>query len=294
MKEADAVVQTSSGSSGREPRQVRRSLDDIASIHAIVLSTWLELFDSPPQREALLGGISHGQAASKFRVAGTTFESFGLEERDRLNAYNPHFLSCYPSLVREIVSDPGFALPALRAIKLGGERIFVSDLRKIQTRFPGVPVIEQLGCTERPALAMGVYRQPSDPRRLKLQKHRFTFQKETHEDWQRLVVRDDFPGAAACFPGFYDTGDEVRYEGDFIVDIRRRDAAASHYHAEAERLLALGCTNVQFDLITGELAYLGGPDLPLALLVAGRNWRPVRRAPHRLPRSNKLPLTKST
>ncbi len=283
------ILQVSSGSTGRPVHVVPRTLDDILSIHGIILRTWLTLFSAPPKRVALLGGISHGQAARHLKIGGTQFESFEPHELERLAEFNPQFLACYPSIARELVASPGLKLRDLRALKLGGERLFASDVAKIQARYPGLPVLEQLGSTEMPAVAMGIYRTPVDRRGLELQRQRFSFRLDALTDWQRLVVRDDFSAASAA-RGFLDTGDIVRIEADRIVDIQRGDDPAAPYFVAVERLLVRGCINVQIHRESRVLRYTGDVDLPHSVRLGTLRLTTEATPPLRLSHSNKLPL----
>ena len=150
---ADIVVQSSGGSSGRPVLRIPRSRSDIFSLYQIVLSAYESVYRVPAQRVALLGGVSHSQAALKFTAGGTQFESFSLDQKEAVEDFCPDFLSCYPSIARELAADPSVRLPHLKAIKLGGEHVFPSDLSSLMTRFPGICVIEQVGSTEMPGMA---------------------------------------------------------------------------------------------------------------------------------------------
>lgn len=252
------IVQVSSGSSGRPPRVVRRTLDDILDIHARVLGAWSERYPEPPVRVALLGGISHAQAAMNLRLRGTRFVSFSLDAREALRAYEPDFISCYPSVLRDLLEWPDF--PGLKAVKVGGEHLLPSDVKKLSRRYPNCLLIEQLGSTEMPCLAIGA------PGKLRLQRDRYSFRLAPHEDWQPLVARDEFPTSRT---DFVDTGDEVRVRADQVLQVRRKDDPAFPYLGLLDALLSAGCTQVQ----------LNEEDL-------------VRGAPFRLPHSNKLPLVR--
>jgi hypothetical protein len=280
------ILQVSSGSSGKPVRAVYRTLEDILSINSIIQRAWERLFPVLPRRVALLGGISHGQAVRHLEIRGTRFESFELTDKGELQEFDPEFLACYPSILRELVADRSLHLRALKAVKLGGERVFASDIAKLQSRYPSLPVIEQLGSTELPALAMGLYRGPADPRKLELQRQRFSFQLESHSDWQPLVARDDF-SPQSTEAGFLHTGDVVRMEKGAIVDIKRADDCAAPYFEAIEKLLDQGCINVQLDTRSREVRF-DGPAPSLAR--AGLDMTLSRVPPRRLPHSNKLPL----
>lgn len=285
----DVVVQSTSGSTG-EPLLIPRGRADIADIYAKVLRAYQHVYATAPARVALLGGISHSQAALKFAVGATTFQSFELHETEALVRYDPDFLSCYPSIVRVLLRADAPTFAKLKAVKLGGERVFPSDLRRIAARYPNTVTIEQFGSTELPALAMGVH-VGGTPSGLVLQTDRFSFRLlHASSTWQPLVARDDFPHLLFPVRAFYDSGDEVRIEGGRIVDSRRRGDRANAYLADLDRLLALGCDNVQLVESARILHYDGDVALAPQVTLGSRTFATERGGLVRIPRSNKMPL----
>lgn len=287
---ADIVVQSSGGSSGRPVLRIPRSPADIDSLYTIVLGAYEKVYPSPARRVALLGGVSHSQAALKFTAGQTRFESFDWREKEALMAFDPDFLSCYPSIGRELLADSSVRLPSLKAIKLGGEPVFPVDVKNLMKRFPEVCVIEQLGSTEMPGMAIGVYRRPEDSRRLELQTQRYEFLLEPHEDWQPLIVRDHFADLLFPIPGPYDTGDDIQLRGREIAAIRRRHDPSNLYDACVDDLLARGCINVQMDPSRAVLNYTGTVDLPCRIRIGDQDFQTRKGGLRRLVGSNKLPL----
>jgi phenylacetate-coenzyme A ligase PaaK-like adenylate-forming protein len=257
----DAVILQSTSGSTSAPLVLPRNEADMRDIGARITRPHVEAWGQAPERIALLGGISHTQAL-KLRMEGAEMRSFELAHADELMAFSPDFLSCYPSIARELMSRHDRDFPDLKTLKLGGERVLDVDVAKIHAVWPHVLIVEQLGSTEVPAVAIGVI-ENGVRRGLELQTERFSFQLFQTTDWQPLIVKDRFPNRMFPIDGFYDTGDEVR--------------------------LAAGRINVQIDRARRTIVCDGSvPEDRLPVdgqayrLVVGQMWR--------LPDSNKLPL----
>ena len=93
---------------------------------------------------------------------------------------------------RDLVARHAGAFADLKTIKLGGEKVLRADIDKIAAAWPEALIVEQLGSTEMPAVAIGSYRN-GQRCGLELQTERFSFLLEDTPDWQPLIVRDDFP-----------------------------------------------------------------------------------------------------
>ncbi|WP_394847419.1 hypothetical protein LZC95_08130 [Pendulispora brunnea] len=285
----DVVTQVTSGSSGGVPLLIPRSREDLADAYRRVLRAYQTAHHGAPARVALFGGVSHAQAAVRFTVEGTTFRSFGLDDLGGLIDFDPEFISCYPSIARELVGG-SLPLHKVKAFKLGGERVFDADVDSIVERWPGCLVIEQYGSTEMPAMAMGTYLEHGRVG-LVLQVDRYDFLLDPNVvDWQPLIVRDKLKGRLFPIEKAYDTGDEVQVWGNMLLNVRRRDDPANDYADSVEVLLRAGCENVQFDLRNRTVRYSGRQELPSTVLVNGTSFAARREPLRRLAGSNKLPL----
>lgn len=285
----EVLVQSTSGSSGGAPLLIPRTRADVLNLYSRLLRPYLERFGSIPERVALLGGISHTEAALKLKVGNTVIGSYELAQLDEIVALDPEVISCYPSVLRELLVRAPDAFPSLRAIKLGGEKILRSDLDKTFRAFPNVIVAEQFGSAEMPGVAIGVHT-PDGSDGLMLQRERFDFLLRDDEDWQPLVVRDRFEGLLFPIDAYYDTRDEIRVRNDRIVEVRRIDDPANGLYPHLDALLRGGVTQCQIDREQGILHYEGElPDGTDVVSLNGLRLRPERGGLRRLPRSNKMP-----
>jgi hypothetical protein len=240
------IVQSSSGSGGGEILRIPRTPSDIADVFARTLVPYLKVFPRPPSRIAMLGGISHTEAAMKMDMGGIGFRSFSLSQLAELQEFDPEVISCYPHIARELYRNPALKFPGLKAFKLGGEPVLEADLSQLKARFPGIAIFEQVGSTEMPALAIG-QREEGGARKLPLQKKRFEFAAGSSDQWRPLVAKDNFPGLLFPVREFYDTGDEAIYDDDFLFDVRRRGDPEHEFLPLLEELVREGATNAQLD-----------------------------------------------
>lgn len=250
------IVQSSSGSSGGAILRIPRTPMDIAEVFARTLVPYLQVFPRPPLRIAMIGGVSHTEAALKMDMGGIGFCSFHQTQLAEIEAFDPEVISCYPHIARELYRNPSLKLSSLKAFKLGGEQVLDTDLVLLKERFPGIAIFEQVGSTEMPALAIGV-REVGQPRKLPLQKKRFSFLSGYAEDWRPLVAQDNLPGLLFPIGAFYDTGDEALYDNDFLYDLRRRGDPDLEFLPLQEELIREGATNSQLDRATGTIHVQG-------------------------------------
>lgn len=288
VDDPDVVIQVSSGSTGR-PLLIPRTRRDVGDIARRVWTPLVERFGRPPARIALIGGISHSQAAMKLDLGEISIRSFEPGAIADLVDFDPVVISCYPSIVRELLRDLPVAMPGLSAFKLGGERIFQADLDKIFCRFPGTVVIEQFGSTEVPAVAVRVLEEGKQPP-YQLQPERFQYEIAEGDGWHPLLVKDQFEGLLFPIGAFYETGDEVLVEGMDIVEVRRIGDKNAEYYSAAELLLAGdGCINIQFRPDRREVIFAGS-HAPHHVDVNEMQYRVIEGEPVRIKPSNKLPL----
>ncbi len=287
----DIVVQSSSGVTG-EPFLIPRSKEDVLDIlERCFFTHYRRKYRTLPQRVAMFGGISHAQAALKLKIHGIDIRSFSLEEVDLLDTFEPDMLSAYPSIFRELIEEPNTRLSQLKAVKLGGERIFSADLEKIHKRFPGIPVLEQLGSTEMPGIATKCHENGVLSTSYILEKERFSFLFEDQDGWQDLIVRDHFPNQLFPIDEFYFIGDEALVVDSKILGVRRKGDVAFHYYPYIEELLRMGCTNVQWDLANKVLFYSGRIELQNRFSTDTMEFVTVKKTQlERIHPSNKLPL----
>ncbi|RMD84063.1 MAG: hypothetical protein D6815_05030, partial [Candidatus Dadabacteria bacterium] len=289
------IMQTS-GSSGAPPLRIPRTSAEIQWLGTKLFQHHVERYGELPERCAFLGGISHMEANRKFDVQSpVAVRNFRADQLAELDAFDPNWLSMYPSFCREIVANESLELKSLQFVKLGGETIFPSDLEKIWKRFPEVDVVEQFGSTEMPALAFRSYTRAGDSG-YRLSTDRYSFRFEDTEGWQTLVVRDNFPERAFPIEGWFETDDEVLVRGGQVIDVRRKEDPVFPIRAEIDALLAAGCINVQILADSGKLIYDAPPEvsLPATVTIGGRTLRSIRGRPYRLIDSNKLPLVVDT
>ncbi|TGN01325.1 hypothetical protein [Leptospira yasudae] len=286
----DVIIQASSGSTS-EPLLIPRSKADVADIAKRVIRPYVELYQSYPERIALFGGISHTEAAVKLQMGAISMRSFQLDEVDQLDGFDPHVISCYPSVVRELIDDSSVSLSNLKAIKLGGERIYLSDIKKIFRRFPGIFLIEQYGSTEMPAVALRTFTNAEDESVYVLQKERFAFQIPLEKDgWHPLIVQDNFPDLLFPIGKFYDMGDDVFCKSGKILDVRRRGDRSFDFRDEVEQLLNLGLTNVQISTEQARVFYSGDSANIGSYPIKGKKYSLLKQKLNRIHPSNKLPV----
>jgi len=163
-----------------------------------------------------------------------------------------------------------------------------ADIAKINATLPGRLLVEQLGSTEMPAVAVGASINGTRPR-LELQRTRFAFLLDDTPGWQSLIVRDLFPARLFPIDAYYDAGDEVRLQDGCIVEVRRRDDPANAFVEAVELLLAEGCVNVQIDRIS-RTVFCDGDVRANRVKLNGDEYRMVAGPMKRLKDSNKLPL----
>lgn len=283
----DVVIQSSSGSSG-VPLLIPRSRNDILNIATRVWAPFVKKYQRPPARIALFGGISHSQAAMKLNLHEIKLQSFELHEIQQLIDFDPEVVSCYPSVLRELLTDCMDQLKSVKAIKLGGEYIFPADLEKVFRMLPDVIIIEQLGSTEMPALALRVFEKPGSLPAYELQKSRFSFHGLNDDGWQALIVRDDFEDRLFPIDAFYDTGDEVLLKDSKVIDIRRKNDPAFGWREQMNVLYGQGCVLLQINLQNKTILYTGNLDLPEKMEFKGQDFHMKKQKPARIPTSKKL------
>lgn len=287
------IVQESSGSSKGKPLLIPRSSVDIQNIYMRTLRAYLSHYKSPPKRIAMVGGVSHFQVAKNFEIQGTQFCSFDISDEEKLMAYSPDVLSCYPSIAREIVHHPKWIFPDLKCFKLGGETLLQIDLENINKKFPNIIVVEQLGSTEMPGMGFGVYTD------FKLngivpELDRYSFRLTDSDDWQDLSVKDNFKNLLFPIGEFYNQGDEVIFNENRIKAIRRKDHPQNKYLDMITHLFKEGFEQIQIDLkesnIYFEIFSKNKASLPKNISFENQNFSIIPRKCERLKHSNKLPF----
>lgn len=281
------ILQVSSGTSGI-PLRIPRSHDDVGDIARRVAFPFVQAYGRPPSRIALIGGISHAEAALKLDLERMKVRSFAAEMLEEIRAFDPDVISTYPSILREIL--PQVLGESLLCVKLGGERIFMTDLERVFARKPDLLVIEQLGSTEMPAVALRAITSADRLPPYALQTTRFDFRMPASNGWHPLIVEDKYPNLLLPFGDFYDTGDELRWEGDNAYEVRRRNDPANELTDDFETLFRLGCETLQLDLTRRRLLYTGALHLPSHVVIGGREFESVVARPERILPSNKAPL----
>lgn len=289
------VVQQSGGSGGGEPLRLPRTQEEMNWLAMKLAEHYVARYQSFPQRTALLGGISHTAAQQRIEVGGNMkVGDFAGDQLADLDAFSPDVISMYPSFAREIVADSTLRLPGIKAIKLGGEPILPSDLRRLWDRFGPIPVVEQFGSTEMPGLAFRTYT-PDSGGDYRLSVDRYDFDFKATDEWQRLIVRDRFAGRAFPIEDWYNTGDEVLLREGVPVAFRRHGDPTFDLRGGIDALLVDGCVNVQmFPRESRVLCARTPTDARGEVSLGGSNFELTVEAPYRLIDSNKMPLSIDT
>lgn len=290
------MLQTSGGSTGK-PLLWARTQADLEDIYHRVARKVTTLTGSPPVRVALVGGVSHTQAALHWKMDAVEVRSFDHTDTKQLEPFAPDLLSCYPSIARDLFLGPSsLAIPSLRILKLGGERVYRADITRLHGVLPKVPVLEQFGSTEIPALAFRSHLNGMFQSDFLLETDRFEAHFDLSSDgWQDVLVSDTFPDLACPLEGAYAMGDQALVRRGTVIDFRRHADPALKYAEMAESLFSQGAVNLQIDPARRAIHYCGDANLPSEMTWEGEPYRLERK--DTLPRaagSNKLPLVLET
>jgi len=287
------ATQSSSGSGGK-PLLIVRSLADLKDITFRVLQSYVQHYSLPPQRVALIGGISHLEAAANLNINKTQIRSFELSVDDFNNMahFDPEVISCYPSVLRSLISEGLSQFKSLKAIKLGGEIIFTADIKKALCQKPNLLIVEQLGSTEMPAVACRTFGSVDEfnNKPYVLQRQRFDFLFEQQSGWVPLIVKDNFLDLKFNIHNYYDTGDEVLLQNGEAFKVRRRDHLLNDYYDLIASLLESDIENLQIDTQNREIFYKG--NYPSKQIVFNSQKYLLTKVENlqRIPVSNKLAL----
>ena len=285
----DIIIQSTSGSTGI-PLLIPRTKSDIRELANRILKFYIDEFNKLPQKVALLGGISHSETALKLKVQNIDVRSLSLDELDELFKFDPDVISCYPSISRELVIQDRNFLPNLKMLKLGGEPVYSSDIKKIRNRFASIIIVEQYGSTEMPGLAFKNYKGDLNNTEFILQYERFSYLINEKDGWQPLIVKDKFSDLLFPIKYYYNTGDEVFIQTKKVKDVRRKGDISHKFKNFIEESLDNGCTNIQIDLNRNTIYYNGKMCLPDFILLDKTRFKTEFSAPKRLKTSNKLPV----
>lgn len=287
MDDPDIVIQSTSGSHGK-PLLIPRTKADIENVAFRIIAEFKNKYGDASCRIALFGGISHSQAALKYKKTNIEMKTFTLDETAALYEFNPDVLSCYPSIARELIQQND-SLRNVKMIKLGGERLFPSDVKKIFHAFPGCIIVEQFGCTEMPCVAIRCHDRFTMSQKFNMQTDRYSFLLHDQDGWQPCIVKDNFTDLLFPINHYYNTGDEILIQNGTIMDVRRKNDPVYNYKDEIELLLQK-CINVQIDLKKKTIYYIGRSLLPATVLLKNEVFSTMRQKPYRLKASNKLTL----
>ncbi len=248
------ITQSSSGSCN-EPLLIPRYYNDLADVINRFLGYYVRYFGKQPQKVAMLGGISHIKAASSIKIDGTQIQFFDFLEVPKILDWKPEIITCYPSILREMLYKYGTELNFLKAIKVGGEKLFPADCDNTFKLLPDILIIEQYGSTELPALAFRNITQDNFQSSksqitipFELQEKRFSYLNIHKEGWHPLIAKDNFPELLFKIEDYYDTGDEAFWIEYKPVDFRRRNIIENDYCDSINHLLIENFINLQLDL----------------------------------------------
>lgn len=290
------ITQSTSGSRN-EPLTIPRSYNDVADIIYRFLSYYEIHFGCLPKKIAMLGGISHMKLTSSIQIKDTVIRFFNVDEIPEIVNWKPEIITCYPSILRELIARFSKNLKFIKAIKVGGEKLFPSDCEKIFEIAPHVLIIEQYGSTELPALALRAITQSNfqfDGFHItvpfELQEKRFSYLDIHQEGWHPFIAKDNFPELLFKIDTYYDTGDEALWVNSKPTDFRRRNDKENDYWLSINHLLKAGFTNLQLDLdkliiISEDNVFVGKE-----YRINDTNFLVRYGKPKRILSSNKLPL----
>lgn len=290
------ILQSTSGSSGPNPLIIPRSFEDITDIGIRVFKQVENYFNIPIKKIAMFGGISHQEAARNQIVGNVKINYYQADQLNELINFNPDIISCYPNILREIIAHKSIHLPALKAFKVGGEKLFKSDLINTFQLFPDVLIVEQYGCTELPALATRLF-SASTTLSLDFQlvmvpyllhQRRFSFLIPNQNGWHPIIAKDNFDKLLFKIPYFYDSGDEGFWESGKLLAVKRRVDKSHRYDYIIDKLLGCGCTNIQIDESQHKIYYSGKNQMEVEM-IENKEFKLVKSSLKRL-KSNKLPL----
>jgi hypothetical protein len=246
----------------------------------------------------MIGGISHMEAAKHIQVNNATIRNFSLSEISKMIDWQPELLTCYPSVLRELLGKYQSELGFLKGIKAGGEKLLPADCKKVFSLIPNALIIEQYGSTELPALALRSFTKSnfhSEGDKIltpfELQSERFSFMGKFSNGWNPVVARDDFSNLVFDMKAFYDTGDEAFSIGSSIVDFRRRCDKEHDYWKALNSLFEANIVNCQIDLRNKTIFYEGSEHLNNHFFeINSMIFTFQQGILNRILRSNKLPL----
>jgi len=294
--EKTLVVQSTSGSQGH-PLLIPRLIDDVTDIALRVLKHYKSHFDEYPTKIGMIGGISHVEAATSLNVGRINIRHFDQDSFEDLLNWQPEVITCYPSVLRELIFLYGSNLKFVKAVKVGGEKLFPSDCERIFRISPGALVIEQYGSTELPALAIRSFSQASFKyegiqiqKAFTLQKERFTFLEIPDSGWKPIIAKDNFSNLAFKLREYYDIGDEGYWKSGDLYDVRRATEPEFMYWETIERFLKMGFINAQISLSNSQITVHGDIQCNSELDIEGKIFSVKRGQVVRLTNSKKVPL----
>lgn len=239
------ITQSSSGSRNF-PLLIPRSYNDILDIISRFLSHYQTYFNQSPKKVAMLGGISHMNATSSLQIDNLELRFVELSNLSEILTWKPEIISCYPSVLRSLILKFEKKLSFLKAIKVGGEKLFPADCENIFHLYPDLLIIEQYGSTELPALAFRSITKSNFTSwnfhinlPFELQKKRFSYFKEYAHGWHPFIAKDNFHDLLLKIDAFYDTGDEALWENGLPIDFRRKSDSENDYGLTFNNLLRL-------------------------------------------------------
>ncbi|MCW5589460.1 MAG: hypothetical protein KIT27_07310 [Legionellales bacterium] len=286
----DFLIQASSGRGGKVI-YIPRHLTDIQNVVERMLQPYQDYYQHPPQRIALIGGISHAEVTRAFSIGKIEFRLLSLNDYSQLREFSPDIIMCYPSILRELMANQYLNPQQIKGIKLGGEPLFPDDLEKIHAYFSEVIILEQFGSTEMPAVAARVFKPGEKTASFYLQPQRFEYYLDfSQSGWQRLIVKDHFQQLLFPIEEFFDLGDEVYLENGIVTQVRSANDAFFQDRHTINQLYQQGCVNLQLDLKADKLCYQGDIINNDTIQLGKREFFPSKETLVRLPSSNKLPL----
>jgi hypothetical protein len=292
------VLQSTSGTQGL-PLLIPRSKKDIEDIAVRALKYYTSYFGCMPRKVAMIGGISHINAAETLEMNGLVIRHFKLDTLDEVISWRPEIITCYPSILRVLLEKYKSELSFIKAIKVGGEKLFPADCKKLFDYFPELLVIEQYGLTELPALALRAinintfqYEDSHITVPFDIQTKRFSLLNEYEEGWYPIIAKDNFPELLFQLDSYYETGDEALWSSSRIIDFRRQSVPENRYLNDMNQLLEKGFSNVQLDLEKNIIFYeeKDPADIDPVYFIDKLNFIPQKTHLIRLKNSNKLPL----
>lgn len=274
QKQDGIVYQVSSQSGEEEATRIAKSKADILDSYKREVSEYAKIYKALPKKVAMVGGISHFESAAGLQnIREVEIKSFNVRDLEDLKYYNPCVITCYPSVLREILALK-LKLKGLKLIRTGGERLFNTEIKNTYLQY-SVPILEKFGSTEMQGIGYRLHQAGNRSSEIRLQRNRYSFKKNKN-GWHDLIVKDNFKELFFPMDFYYRTGDEALFLNGVAVDFRRKNDPISAYLPLIEELFQKGCINIQIHSHLKNIAYTRNGELPSKITYRGVEFNLTR------------------